>query len=136
MKCFSKDEPFPCYPQNNLNSRGFLILGGHTVPRFELIRENQVWLREIHLRFDGKIVFFTLIQILRINSEVNLLAETMLEEFRGNKSEALIGVHVRRTDYKDLLGKSTISTLLTYYYLASINIKNNTITQQIRVLFK
>ena len=49
------------------------------------------------------------------------MAETMLEEFRGIKSEALIGVHVRRTDYKDLLGKKTISTLLMYY-LASINI--------------
>ena len=41
----------------------------------------------------------------RINSEVKLLAETMLEEFRGNQSTTLIGVHVRRTDYKDLLGK-------------------------------
>ena len=39
---------------------------------------------------------------------MKLLAETMLEEFRRNKSEALIGVHVRRTDYKDLLGKNTI----------------------------
>ena len=29
----------------------------------------------------------------------------MLEEFRGNISKTLIGVHVRRTDYKDLLGK-------------------------------
>ena len=29
----------------------------------------------------------------------------MLEEFRGNISTPLIGVHVRRTDYKDLLGK-------------------------------
>ena len=30
----------------------------------------------------------------------------MLEEFRGNISTSLIGVHVRRTDYKDLLGKT------------------------------
>ena len=33
------------------------------------------------------------------------MAETMIEEFRGNHSTTLIGVHVRRTDYKDLLGK-------------------------------
>ena len=54
----------------------------------------------------------------RINSEVKLLAETMLEEFRGNKSETLIGVHVRRTDYKDLLGKNLtrkISELCVYF---------------------
>ena len=31
----------------------------------------------------------------------------MIEEFRGNTSTTLIGVHVRRTDYKDLLGKKT-----------------------------
>ena len=30
----------------------------------------------------------------------------MIEEFRGNQSTNIIGVHVRRTDYKDLLGKN------------------------------
>ena len=51
--------------------------------------------------------FFTIQHLSRINSEVKLLAETMIEEFRGNTSTTLIGVHVRRTDYKDLLGKKT-----------------------------
>ena len=35
----------------------------------------------------------------------------MIEEFRGNQSTTLIGVHVRRTDYKDLLGKKLLEIL-------------------------
>ena len=68
-------------------------------------------------------------EVSRINSEVKLLAETMLEEFRGNKSETLIGVHVRRTDYKDLLGENSISyQICVYFYQTQI--------QRLKKLFK
>ena len=47
--------------------------------------------------------------MIRINAEVKLLAETVLEDIRkhsaGNRT-ALVGVHVRRTDYKNQLGSN------------------------------
>ena len=46
--------------------------------------------------------------VIRINAEVKLLAETVLEDHRkysaGDRT-ALVGVHVRRTDYKNQLGR-------------------------------
>ena len=47
--------------------------------------------------------------VIRINAEVKLLAETVLEDHRkysaGDRT-ALVGVHVRRTDYKNQLGSN------------------------------
>ena len=47
--------------------------------------------------------------MIRINAEVKLLAETVLEDHRkysaGDRT-ALVGVHVRRTDYKNQLGSN------------------------------
>ena len=47
--------------------------------------------------------------MIRINAEVRLLAETVLEDLRkyssGNRT-SLVGVHVRRTDYKNQLGSN------------------------------
>ena len=47
--------------------------------------------------------------MIRINAEVRLLAETVLEDLRkysaGDRT-SLVGVHVRRTDYKNRLGRN------------------------------
>ena len=47
--------------------------------------------------------------MIRINAEVKLLAETVLEDLRkysARNRTALVGVHVRRTDYKNQLGSN------------------------------
>ena len=86
-----------CYPAlaalaalNNSNI-GLISLSGHTGPRFELLQLERSWLFSNHFR---------------LNSKLRAAAETVIASYR-RRSSCLIGVHVRRTDYKKLLGKKT-----------------------------
>ena len=84
-----------CYPVltvltalNNSNM-GLISLSGHTGPRFELLQLERSWLFSHHFR---------------LNSKLRAAAETVIASYK-RRSSCLIGVHVRRTDYKKLLGK-------------------------------
>ena len=83
-----------CYPAlaalNNSNI-GLISLSGHTGPRFELLQLERSWLFSNHFR---------------LNSKLRAAAETVMASYK-RRSSCLIGVHVRRTDYKKLLGKKT-----------------------------
>ena len=69
---------------------GLISLSGHTGPRFELLQLERSWLLSNHFR---------------LNSTLRRAAETVIASYR-RRSSCLIAVHVRRTDYKKLLGKN------------------------------
>ena len=78
-------------PADNINksNMGLISLTGHTGPRFEMLQLERSWLFTNHFR---------------LNSNLRSAAEAVIATYR-KRSSCLIGVHVRRTDYKKLLGK-------------------------------
>ena len=84
--------PAPAQPSlDNINksNMGLISLSGHTGPRFEMLQQERSWLFTNHFR---------------LNSTLRSAAEAVIATYR-KRSSCLIGVHVRRTDYKKLLGK-------------------------------
>ena len=77
-----------CYPDINKSNMGLISLTGHTGPRFEMLQLERSWLFTNHFR---------------LNSTLRSAAEAVMAKYK-KQSSCLIGVHVRRTDYKKLLG--------------------------------
>ena len=83
-------------PDNINNSNmGLISLTGHTGPRFEMLALERSWLFTNHFR---------------LNSTLRAAAESVIASFKA-RSSCLIGVHVRRTDYKKLLGENNTTEL-------------------------
>ena len=68
---------------------GLIAVAGHNFPLFEMLERERSWLFNNHFR---------------LNSGLRRAAESLLAEYRLRTS-CLIGVHIRRTDYKKLLGE-------------------------------
>ena len=77
-----------CYPALTKPNMGLISLSGHTGPRFELLQLEKSWLFSNHFR---------------LNATLRSAAEAVIAPYKA-RSSCLIGVHVRRTDYKKLLG--------------------------------
>ena len=67
---------------------GLIAVDGHNFPLFALLELERAWLFRNHFR---------------LNSKLRRRAETVIAQYR-RRSSCLIAVHVRRTDYKKLLG--------------------------------
>ena len=96
MRCRDKggerDLCYPALPSPDINksNMGLISLTGHTGPRFEMLQLERSWLFTNHFR---------------LNSTLRSAAETVIATYK-KRSSCLIGVHVRRTDYKKLLGNN------------------------------
>ena len=90
MRC--GDLCYPALPSPNINksNMGLISLTGHTGPRFEMLQLQRSWLFTNHFR---------------LNSTLRSAAEAVMARYK-KRSRCVIGVHVRRTDYKKLLGKN------------------------------
>ena len=73
-----------------------IAVSGHNFPLFEMLELDCSWLFRHHFRLKSSLV---------------RAAESLITQYR-RKSSCLIAVHVRRTDYKNLLGKNLIKTYL------------------------
>ena len=81
---------------------GLIAVNGHNFPLFEMLELERAWLFSNHFR---------------LNSRLRRRAEAVIAQYR-RRSSCLIALHVRRTDYKELLGeRSEIRTLTAIWGL-------------------
>ena len=86
----------PPAPQLPSSPVGLIAVSGHNFPLFEMLELERAWLFRTHFR---------------LNSKLRRMAESVIAQYTMRRS-CLIAVHVRRTDYKNLLGKNLIKTYL------------------------
>ena len=103
----AQPSPAQPYPDNiNKSNMGLISLTGHTGPRFEMLEVERSWLFTNHFR---------------LNSTLRAAAESVLASYK-KRSSCMIGVHVRRTDYKKLLGNNKTTDLKVGPHWASLNL--------------